>query len=212
MSLKGSLVVVSGFSGVGKGSVMHSLVSRHEGYALSVSATTRDPRPGEKDGEAYFFISTEEFEKMIRQDELVEYACYCDHYYGTPKEFVTRQMKEGKDVLLEIEIQGARKIKARFPDALLVFIMPPSAEELLARLCGRGTESDEVIRQRLERAVREAEGIGDYEYICVNDEIDLCADRMHALIQAQKNLTQRNLEFVSNIREQITDLNQKYHA
>ena len=128
MRSKGSLVVVSGFSGVGKGSVMNSLISRYSGYALSVSATTREPRPGETEGVHYFFISREAFEKLIQDGELVEYASYCGNYYGTPREFVMQRLEEGKDVLLEIEIQGALKVKQQFPDALLVFIMPPSSD------------------------------------------------------------------------------------
>ena len=159
MKRKGFLVVVSGFSGTGKGTLMKELVKKYDGYALSVSATTRDPRPGEENGREYFFITDDEFEKLIKEDGLIEHAGYCGHYYGTPRSFVEKQMEEGKDVILEIEIQGARQIRKQYPDALLLFVMPPSAAELEKRLRGRGTESDEVIRGRLKRAVEESEGI-----------------------------------------------------
>ncbi len=210
MTVKGSLVVVSGFSGVGKGSVMKSLISRYEGYALSVSATTREPRPGEVEGREYFFISRDEFLEMIENDELVEYASYCDNYYGTPRRFVTQKLEQGQDVLLEIEIQGALKIKKQFPEALLIFIMPPSVDELMNRLLSRGTESEEAICKRIERAVEEAGGIEDYDYIYINDRIDDCADRMNELIRAQRNRTSRNSRFIEEIRQQISHYKSEY--
>ena len=145
---KGILIVVSGFSGAGKGTLMKQLVHSYENYALSVSMTTRAPRPGEEEGKEYFFVTREEFEEKIRQDGLVEYASYCDNYYGTPREYVEKQLEKGKDVILEIEIQGALKIKNKFPTALLMFVMPPSVSELRRRLEGRGTESPEVIAKR----------------------------------------------------------------
>lgn len=200
---KGTLTVVSGFSGVGKGSVMNSLIERYEGYALSVSATTRDPRPGEVHGAAYFFLSRDEFEEMIREDGLIEYARYCGNYYGTPKAFVEQCLDRGLDVLLEIEIQGAMKIRKLYPDATLVFVMPPSAEELIERLTGRGTESREVIESRVRRAALEAEGVEDYDFILVNDRIDPCADELHRLIQARKMRTSCNLTFIEKVRGDI---------
>ena len=206
MSAKGSLTVVSGFSGVGKGTVMKSLLDRYEGYALSISATTRAPRPGEQHGVEYFFITKEAFEELIASDGLVEYAQYCENYYGTPRAFVEQQLSEGKDLILEIEIQGAMKVRRIFPDATLVFVMPPDTEALMQRLRGRGTESREVIDQRIRRAAREAEGIEDYDYILINDEIDHCADELHHLIRARKMRTDQNLEFVRTIREDIRHL------
>ena len=206
MSAKGSLTVVSGFSGVGKGTVMKSLLDRYEGYALSISATTRAPRPGEQHGVEYFFITKEAFEELIASDGLVEYAQYCDNYYGTPRAFVEQQLSEGKDLILEIEIQGAMKVRRIFPDATLVFVMPPDTEALMQRLRGRGTESREVIDQRIRRAAREAEGIEDYDYILINDEIDHCADELHNLIRARKMRTDQNLDFVRTIREDIRHL------
>ena len=139
MNQQGILVVVSGFSGAGKGTLMKELLKRYDNYALSVSATTRQPREGEKDGEDYFFVNREYFQQMIEEGRLVEYAQYVNHYYGTPRDYVEKKMAEGKDVILEIEIQGALKVKKRFPDALLIFVTPPSAGELRRRLVGRGT-------------------------------------------------------------------------
>ena len=158
MNQRGILIVVSGFSGAGKGTLMKELMKRYEEtYALSVSATTRNPREGEVDGREYFFKTTEEFEKMIAKEELIEYARYVENYYGTPRTYVEQQLEAGKDVILEIEIQGALKVKERFPDTLLLFVTPPSAKELRRRLVGRGTETMEVIESRLARAVEESE-------------------------------------------------------
>ena len=203
MALKGSLVVISGFSGVGKGTVIRHMMETHEGYAYSVSATTREMREGEKDGVDYFFITEEEFTRMIRDHELIEYTNYCDHFYGTPKKFVRRMLEEGKDVILEIETQGANLIRRQFPDALLMFIMPPSGEELLNRLNGRGSETDRVIRQRMQRAAREAECIDDYDYVFINDKVEECAEQIHSLIISQKARTDRNFEKISKIRREI---------
>lgn len=145
MREKGILIVVSGFSGSGKGTIMKELLKQYDNYALSISATTRNPRPGEEDGREYFFKTVEDFEKMIAKEELIEYARYVDNYYGTPRAYVEEQLEAGKDVILEIEIQGALKVKEKFPDTLLLFVTPPSAEELKSRLVGRGTETMDVI-------------------------------------------------------------------
>ena len=139
---KGILVVVSGFSGAGKGTVMKRLMEKYDDYALSVSATTRKPRPGEEDGREYFFRTRDEFEKLIEEDALLEYARYVENYYGTPRSYVEEQLQAGRNVILEIEIQGAMKIKEKIPEALLVFVTPPTVEELERRLTGRGTETD----------------------------------------------------------------------
>ena len=136
MNKNGILVVVSGFSGVGKGTLMKRLTEKYRQYALSVSATTRAPREGEEDGREYFFKSREEFERMIRENRLIEYASYCGNYYGTPREYVEEQMAKGRDVILEIEAQGAYKVKQQYPDTLLLFVMPPDAKTLLERLSG----------------------------------------------------------------------------
>lgn len=203
MKRKGILIVVSGFSGAGKGTLMKQLVYSYDNYALSVSMTTREPRPGEEEGREYFFVSREEFEKTIAQDGLIEYASYCDNYYGTPREYVEKQLEKGRDVILEIEIQGALKVKKKFPTALLLFVMPPSAVELKKRLMGRGTESIEVIEKRLKRASEEAKGIEEYEYIVINDRLEECVPRMHALIQAAHDAPERNEEFIENIRKEL---------
>lgn len=203
MNQRGILVVVSGFSGSGKGTLMKTLLEKYDNYALSISATTRQPRAGEENGREYFFVTKEQFQEMIREDQLIEYAQYVDNYYGTPKAYVEKQMDAGKDVILEIEIQGALKVKEQFPETLLVFIMPPSAEELRRRLVGRGTETEEVIQSRLERAVKESEGIERYDYLLVNDDVERCSEEMHRLIQIQHNRAVNCLEFIGRIQEEL---------
>lgn len=206
MNEHGMLVVVSGFSGTGKGTIMKELLERYENYALSISATTRTPREGEVHGREYFFVTEERFLEMIEKDELIEYAQYVNHYYGTPSQYVLSQMEKGKDVILEIEIQGALKVKSRFPEAILVFVMPPNAEELKRRLIGRGTESMEIINARLRRAAEEAEGMEAYDYILVNDTLDACVEEMHRMIQIQHNRTSHNRAFLSRIREELKNM------
>lgn len=206
MEHKGVLVVVSGFSGAGKGTLMKELVARYENYALSVSMTTRKPRPGEVDGVSYFFVDKDTFEETIAQDGLVEYACYCDNYYGTPRKWVEQQLESGKDVILEIEIQGALKVKEKFPETLLLFVMPPSAKELERRLTGRGTETAEVIQSRMERAVQESEGIEKYDYIIVNDKLDECVAQMHDIIVTAHKRPAQNKEFIDHLREELCSL------
>ena len=206
MEQQGILAVVSGFSGAGKGTLMKELLRRYDNYALSISATTRQPRAGEADGREYFFVSEEEFRQMIEEDRLVEYAQYVNHYYGTPRDYVVQQMARGKDVILEIEIQGALKVKKRFPDALLLLVTPPSAQELLRRLVGRGTETIEVINARLKRAAEEASGMEAYDYLLINDQIDRCVEEMHSLIQLQHRRTVYHLEFRNRMREELRHL------
>lgn len=203
MRHKGILVVVSGFSGAGKGTLMKRMVQDYHNYALSVSMTTREPRPGETEGKEYFFVAKETFEKKIEENGLIEYACYCGNYYGTPREYVEKQLEMGKDVILEIEIQGALKVKKQFPEALLLFVMPPSASELKKRLEKRGTESKEVITQRLKRAVEEADGIENYDFIVINDKLDQCVQEMHSMVLAAHEAPVRNREFISSIRKEL---------
>ena len=212
MNHQGILVVVSGFSGAGKGTLMKELLKRYDNYALSISATTRAPREGETDGKEYFFVTKEQFEKMRDERKLVEYAQYVNNYYGTPKEYVEQKMAEGKDVILEIEIQGALKVKKRFPDALLLFVTPPSAEELRRRLVGRGTETLEVINARLARAAEEASGMEAYDYLLINDDLDRCVEEMHQLIQLQHRITSYHLDFLSKMREDLYHLDDKGFA
>ena len=206
MKRRGIIIVVSGVSGAGKGTVMKALTAKYKNYALSISATTRDPRPGEQNGREYFFVSNEEFEKLIKENGLIEHAGYVDHYYGTPRKFVEDKLNSGIDVILEIEIQGALQIKKQYNDAVLLFVMPPSAKELEERLRGRGTETDEVIRQRLSRAKEEAEGIENYDYIVINDKLEDCVERVNDIITAVHNTPDRNLEFINDMRRQLNEL------
>ena len=200
---KGVLVVVSGFSGSGKGTIMRRILEKYDNYGLSISATTRQPREGETHGKEYFFQTTEEFENMIRQGQLIEYAQYVGNYYGTPKAYVEEQRNLGKDVILEIEIQGAMKIKEQYPDTVLLFVTPPSAEELKRRLVGRGTETEDVIESRLVRAVKESEGMDLYDYLVINDDLETCVDEVHAIIQSEHDKASRNEEFIERIRKQL---------
>ena len=185
MNKKGILTVVSGFSGAGKGTLMKELVKKY-GYSLSISATTREPRAGELNGREYFFLTKEEFEKMIEEGQLIEWAKYVDNYYGTPKAYVEEKLAEGKDVILEIEIQGALQVKKVFPDALLVFVTPPSAKELKERLIGRNTEDIGTINKRMKRAIEESEFMSQYEYIAVNDQLDVCVEELHKVINDKR--------------------------
>ena len=203
MKREGLLIVVSGFSGAGKGTLMKALLETYDNYALSISMTSRAPRPGEEDGKAYFFATREQFEQKIAEDGFIEHAEYCGNYYGTPADYVKSQMAAGKDVILEIEIQGAMEVKKKYPNALLLFVMPPSAEELQHRLVGRGTETAEVIAQRMARANEEAKGIEAYDYIVINDKLEECVKEMHEIVVAAHNTPERNETFVQEIREQL---------
>lgn len=203
MKKKGMLAVISGFSGAGKGTLMKKLMDNYDNYSLSISATTRAPRPGERDGVDYFFVTRERFLEMIKNDELLEYAQYVDNYYGTPKAYVEAEMKKGKDVILEIEIQGALKIRAKYPESVLIFITTPTAEELKKRLMHRGTESEEVIKRRLERAALEAVGVEAYDYILVNDDLDKTVKHLNYLIQDQHMRASQQLEFLEHFQKEL---------
>ncbi len=203
MEEKGILIVVSGFSGSGKGTIMKELLKKYENYALSISATTRNPRVGEENGREYFFKTVEEFEKMIAKDELIEYAKYVDNYYGTPREYVEEQMKAGKDVILEIEIQGALKVREKFPDALLLFVTPPSAQELKKRLVNRGTETMDVIEFRMNRAKEEALGMDQYDYLIINDDLQECVEEVHRIIQGEHRRSFRNYAFIEQMKQEL---------
>ena len=200
---KGILVVVSGFSGVGKGTVVKELIKRYDNYALSVSATTRPRKLNEEHGKDYFFVSREAFQQMIEEKALIEYAVYVDHYYGTPKAFVEEMLSEGKDVILEIEVQGANQIKKSFPDAVTVFLVPPSVEELLSRLKNRGRETEQEIEARVERAKTEAQSMGDYSYLLVNDQIEECVKGLHAIVAAAHAETIRNEEMMQKLYNEL---------
>ena len=199
---KGVLTVVSGFSGAGKGTVMKRLLEKYENYALSISVTTRKPREGERDGIEYFFRTREEVEAMIQEDQLLEHAEYVGNYYGTPRFYVEDMLSQVKNVILEIEIQGAMKIKEKIPEAVLVFVTPPTIEELRSRLIGRGTETADVIASRLRRAAEESEGMDNYDYILINDQVEDCVDQLHQIILSERCRAQRNEELINTIQEE----------
>jgi len=203
---KGILIVLSGFSGAGKGTLVKELMKTYDNYALSISMTTRKPREGEVYGREYFFTERESFEEKIAQNGLIEYAEYCGNYYGTPRDYVEKMLAAGKDVLLEIEIQGMHQVKKMFPDMLPLFVTPPSIAELEKRLRGRGTETEEVIRKRLARAAEEAKGMEDYEYLVVNDNLQECVEEIHSIVKAAKRASRRNTEFINNIRGELNVL------
>ena len=203
---RGVLAVVSGFSGAGKGTLVKELMKTYDNYALSISMTTRKPREGEVHGREYFFTERESFEEKIAQNGLIEYAEYCGNYYGTPRDYVEEMLAAGRDVLLEIEIQGMHKVKKMFPDMLTLFVTPPSIAELEKRLRGRGTETEEVIRKRLARAAEEAKGMEDYEYLVVNDDLQECVEEIHSIVKAAKRASHRNTEFINNIRGELNVL------
>lgn len=186
MKEKGLLIVLSGPSGVGKGSVRKAVFSRPDvQYAYSISMTTRAPRDGEVNGVDYFFKTKTEFERLIEEGKLLEYAQYVGNYYGTPVDYVQQQLDEGKDVFLEIEVQGAKQVREKFPEGLFIFLMPPSLDELKKRIVLRGTESQELIQHRMKAAHEEIELVHMYDYVVVNDTIELACQRINAIVQAE---------------------------
>ena len=200
---KGIITILSGFSGAGKGTIVKKLVEKYDNYALSISATTRKPRAGEENGREYFFKTAEEFEQMIENNELIEYASYVNNYYGTPRDYVESQLLQGKDVILEIELQGAMKVKEQNPEVVLIFVTPPSADELKNRLIGRGTEDMDTINARLKRAVYESEFMDRYDYLLINDDLETCVEQLHSIIQSEHDSVKRNIERINSIREDI---------
>ncbi len=202
MNKRGILAIISGFSGAGKGTVVNKLLEK-DNYAVSISATTREPRQGEVDGKNYFFKSRDEFENMIENNQLIEYAEYVGNYYGTPRDYVFKKLEEGYDVILEIEMQGALKVKEKFPETALIFITPPSAGELKKRLVGRGTETIEQIDKRMSRAVDECDYMNKYDYIVVNDDLDECVDEIHRLLQSIHNAKENQSELIEKITEEL---------
>lgn len=182
---QGLLIVLSGPSGVGKGTLCNRLRSASPGLVYSVSATTRNPREGEIDGVNYFFTSHEKFRAMIDAGELLEWAEYVGNYYGTPKSFVQRTIDEGKDIILEIDVQGAMQVKERFPEAIFIFVLPPSLDELRRRIVGRGTETEHSIRSRMEAAAEELKLMVHYDYAVVNDVLETACRRVQSIIEAE---------------------------
>lgn len=199
MKPKGVLLVLSGPSGAGKGTICHKLREKRNDLSYSVSATTRSPRKGEVDGKDYFFITIDRFKEMIANDEMLEYAEIYGNYYGTPKPYVMNILDQGKDVLLEIDPQGALQIKKHFPDAIFVFIVPPSLDELTKRIYNRGTDSEEVIKRRLSAATSELEYASKYDYIIVNDEVEKATNKVSNIIDAERNRAVRTFFIVNEI-------------
>lgn len=199
----GILVIISGFSGAGKGTLVKALMERYENYSLSISATTRSARPGEEDGREYFFKEESAFKEMIQRGEFIEYAKYVEHYYGTPKTYVQQQLASGRDVILEIEIQGARKVKEQMPEAVLFFVTPPCAKELKNRLEKRGTEDTRTIQSRLERGYEEAMGMDQYDYILINDDLERCVETLHGIVLAEHCKTFRQKEFIRKMGKEL---------
>ncbi|MEY8371393.1 guanylate kinase [Aerococcaceae bacterium 50-4] len=201
MKSKGLLVVLSGPSGVGKGTVRQALFetdSNHDQFYYSVSATTRQPRPGEEDGKDYFFVSREQFEGMIEEERLLEYAEYVGNYYGTPLQYVEEMTDQGKDVFLEIEVQGALQVKRRMPDGVFIFLAPPTMHELESRIVNRGTDAPEVIEKRMRQAREELQLVTQYDYVVENDNVNSAVERIQTIINAEHLKTDR---FIDDIVE-----------
>jgi guanylate kinase len=205
MKKKGLLIIISGFSGAGKGTIVKHLLENGD-YSLSISATTREPRQGEVHGVHYNFITRDVFEKMISQDELVEWATYCNNYYGTPKKYVEEMLEDGKDVILEIEMQGALQVKKKFPDSMLIFVTAPSAQEIKNRLVGRGTESSDIIEKRLKKSYEEIDSIDNYDYIVINDGLEDTLDKVRAIIVAEHERVLRNKHLKSQLKHEFNQL------
>ncbi len=194
MMNKGLLIVVSGPSGAGKGSICRQLLNTVSEIKLSVSVTTRNPRSGEVEGENYYFVEKKDFEKLIEKDDLLEYAKVYDNYYGTPRKYVIDHIQQGKDVLLEIDIQGALQIKERYPEGIFVFILPPSMQELKRRIIHRGSETEASLEKRFQSAFEEINYVKKYDYCVVNDHLDQAVERVKAIIKAEKCKVTKDIE------------------
>jgi guanylate kinase len=205
MTQRGLLIVISGFSGAGKGTVVKKLLEKYN-YSLSISATTRAPREGEVDGREYYFKTVDEFMSLIDYNGLIEWAQYVDNYYGTPRKFVEEEIAAGKNVILEIEVQGAMNIKSQYPDAILIFISTKDIETLRERLTNRGTESEEVINKRIARAAEEAESMESYEFIVINDDLEECVDTVNSIVVSQSCKKENRTEFLIGIKRQLDEM------
>ena len=196
---KGLLLVISGPSGTGKGTVCQKLLSNRSNIKYSVSATTRKPRDGEVNGVNYFFLSEKEFLDMLQNDALIEWDKYCDNYYGTPKKYVEDVLDQGIDVILEITVEGALEVKKKYPDCVLLFILPPSFEELRRRIVGRGTEEFDVIEKRLKQAQKEIEAVFEYDYYVLNDSLEEAVKNIETILDAERLKPNRNIEGLNNL-------------
>jgi guanylate kinase len=194
----GVLIVLSGPSGCGKGTVLKEIVSGNDSIRVSVSATTRDPREDEIDGVNYFFKGMEEFKRMIAQNELVEWVEYCGNCYGTPRCYIEESMKNGYDVILEIEIEGAANIKKQYPDSILVFLLPPSFDELMRRIQNRGTESEDIIEKRMAKAKKEVLSAKEYDYLVINDDVEKSKTQIIDIIKSEKLKMSRNINVLES--------------
>lgn len=181
----GLLIVISGPSGVGKGTVCTHLRKKMPQLVYSVSVTTREPRKGEKDSVNYFFKTVQEFKQMIREGQLIEWAQYVGNYYGTPREFVERTLENGRDVILEIDVQGALQVKKAYPNAIFIFLLPPTTDDLRKRIEHRGTENPKVLNRRLQAATKEYEFLDRYDYVVINDEVEQACQRIQSIIVAE---------------------------
>ncbi len=198
---KGSVYIISGPSGSGKDTLLNVLFKKHPEIEFSISSVTRGMRKGEVEGEKYNFISREAFEKMIEEDALLEYNLYVENYYGTPKAPVVEATEKGLDIIIEVDVNGACNIRKKLPEAISIFIMPPSFSELERRLRGRGTESEEVIKNRLSAALAEIKRATEYDYIVVNDDIDIAVDHINAIIQSQKFKLSNQQHIINEVLE-----------
>ena len=204
--MKGKIIIISGFSGSGKGTIVKKLLNENNNYEISISCTTRKKRDSEINGKSYFFISKDKFEDMINKDLFLEYAHYVDNYYGTPKEYVISELEKGKNVILEIEVQGALKVKQQYKDALLIFILPPSAKILYDRMKHRNTETEEQIKNRLKRSLDEIEYIDNYDKVLVNDDLSICVENIKKIVEDKNIVDDNDKEIKSIIKKYIKDI------
>ncbi len=198
-SERGLLIVVSGPSGAGKGTICKEYLKNHPDTYLSVSATTRAPRAGEVDGESYHFYTAETFERMIADKELLEWAVFCDNYYGTPRAGVENALSAGRDVILEIDVQGAMSVRAHYPEGVYTFVLPPSPEVLYERLKGRGTESEEVIQKRISKAAGELSYLPKYNYCLLNASLAEAVEDFEAVVRAERRRIERSLTYIHKV-------------